>query len=126
MCSRRKNSHVTVIRLGSNQEGQPEISSKVEVDKTPKVENVSVVVASNPEPTTFKLPPPPTSQASVSGIPLLPPPPGPTKSRTSGNNHQVLVGLLLVFFQVVVFYICESLSYVMARVSFKYKFLHAT
>jgi hypothetical protein len=106
---RRKNSHVTVIRLGSSQEGQPEITSKVEnVEKTSNVENVDktsvqdvkcvTVVSSNPEP-AFKLPPPPLSTVTtvststvgttVSGIPLLPPPPGPSKSRTAGNNHQV-------------------------------------
>lgn len=100
---------MTVIKLGPSQEGQPVITSKVEnVEKMPKAESAEklssqdakcvTLVASTPD-NAFALPPPPPPVASVassfvattvSGIPLLPPPPGPTKSRTAGNNHQVL------------------------------------
>lgn len=97
---------MTVIKLGSSQEGQSEITSKFEnVEKPSKVENVDrtstqdvknvTVITSNPD-AVFKLPPPPittstsvTVATTVSGIPLLPPPPGSSKSRTAGNNHQV-------------------------------------
>ena len=87
---------MTVIKLGSGQEGQSEITSKV--DNVEKDVKCVTVVTSNPGPdSVFKLPPPPAgvtttssvSSTTVSGIPLLPPPPGPSKSRTTGSNHQV-------------------------------------
>ena len=101
---RRKSSHVTVIRLGSSQEGQAEISSTEKpvsnertgnVEKTPEQKCVTVV-STNQEPPVFKIPPPPmttavstTTATSVSGIPLLPPPPGSSKTRNAGHNMQV-------------------------------------
>jgi hypothetical protein len=113
--SRRKSSHVTVIRLGSSQEGQPEISStekpstniekpstniektSANVEKMPTQDQKCVTVVSTNPDAVFKIPPPPlttmtamtATATTVSGIPLLPPPPGSSKTRTTGNNHQV-------------------------------------
>ncbi len=100
---RRKSSHVTVIRLGSSQEGQAEISSTEKpvsnersAEKLPEQKCVTVVTTNQDQPPVFKIPPPPmttpaasTTATSVSGIPLLPPPPGSSKTRTAGHNMQV-------------------------------------
>jgi hypothetical protein len=86
---------VTVIRLGSSQEGQAEISStekpsKNTENKMSTIDQKCVSVVSTFQDSVFKIPPPPTTTPStMSGIPLLPPPPGPTKSRNAGHSMQV-------------------------------------